>query len=153
MNFVTSQSVSYIAHVDTGVLCAKVEHLTPFLLQINKIKSRALLQINKSWYFERFTKYDHFNYLLIQLDESSLLNSVRQVVPQTLASYHERTLCVCGCTRARMRVSLCACVYVCVCVCVCMCVYIYIYECSCIYVCICVRAWVSFFIIHKTRAF
>ena len=28
--FVTSQSVPYIAHVDTGVLCDEVGHLTPF---------------------------------------------------------------------------------------------------------------------------
>ena len=44
MNFVTFQSVPYIAHVDTGVLCDEVRI---FLLQINEIKSRAQLQIKK----------------------------------------------------------------------------------------------------------
>ena len=36
MNFVTFQSVPYIAHVDTGVLCDEVIN---YLLQINQIKS------------------------------------------------------------------------------------------------------------------
>ena len=47
MNFVTFQSVAYIAHVDTGVLCDEV------LLQINQIKSRALLQIKKKPVFRK----------------------------------------------------------------------------------------------------
>ena len=78
----TSQSVPYIAHVDTGVLCDEVGHLESFfLLQINQIKSRTLLQIFKKPFFERLTKYDRFKYLLKQLVGSSLLDSVRQVVP------------------------------------------------------------------------
>ena len=34
-----------IAYVDTGVLCDEVGHLTPFLLQINQIKSQILTQL------------------------------------------------------------------------------------------------------------
>ena len=45
MNCVTFQSVPYIAHVDTGVLCDEVRN---FLLQIHQIKSRALLHIKKA---------------------------------------------------------------------------------------------------------
>ena len=47
MNVVTFQSVAYIAHVDTGVLCNEV------LLQINQIKSRGLLQIKKKPVFRK----------------------------------------------------------------------------------------------------
>ena len=115
------------------------------LLQINQIKLMALLQILKSGYFERLTKYDRFKYLLKQLDGSSLLDSVRQVVPQTLASYHERTLCVCVGTRERTRacmgVSLCACVYVCVCLRVCVCVYVCMSVHAFVFVYVCARAF------------
>ena len=121
MNFVTFQSVAYIAHVDTGVLCDEV------LLQINQIKSRTPLQIKKSRYFERLTKYDSFKYLLKKLDESNLINSVRQVVPQTLTSYHERILCVCVGTPAHARMH--ACVFVCMRMCVYVCMYTCAYEC------------------------
>ena len=101
-------------------------------------------------------KTTRFKYLLKQLDGSGLLDIIRQVVPQTLTSYHERTHCVRGCTRAHARVHACvlyvhACMCVCVFACVCMCVCVYEY--SCIYVCICVRPCVLFFIIHKTRTF
>ena len=58
--------------------------------------SRALLQFKKSRYFERLTKYERFKYLLKQLDGSSLLDIVRQVVPQTRTSDHEKH-CVCVC--------------------------------------------------------
>ena len=53
MNVVTSQSVAYIAHVDKGVLCDEVGHLTPFLLQINQIKLTALLQIQTNPVFRK----------------------------------------------------------------------------------------------------
>ena len=40
-----SQRSMHCVHVDIGVLCDEVGHLTPFfLLQINEIKSKALLQ-------------------------------------------------------------------------------------------------------------
>ena len=90
--FVTYQSIPFITHVDTGVLYDEVRN---FLLQINQIQSRALLQILKSRYFERLTKYKRFKYLLKQLDGSSLFDIVRQVVPHTPTSDHEKTLCVC----------------------------------------------------------
>ena len=137
MNFVTFQSDAYIEYVDTGALCDEV------LLQINQIKSRAPLQIKKSRYFERLTKYDRFKYLLKQLDESNLLNIVRQVVPQTLTSYHERILCVCVGTPAHARMH--ACVFVCMRICVYVCVYTCAYDCMCV----CVRECILFFIIYK----
>ena len=133
MNFVTSNSVPYIAHVDTAVLCDEVRNC---LLQINQIKSKAVLQIKKSRYFERLTKYERFKYLLKQLDGSSLLDIVRQMASLTRTSDRERRLF--GCVHARG--------YVCLYVLVCMPV------CDCVRMCVCVCARVRFcfyFIIHK----
>ena len=129
MNFVTFQNIPYIAHVDAGVLCDEVRN---FLLQINQIKSRALLQIMKKPIFERLTKYECFKYLLKQLDGSSLLDIVRQMPKLTRTSDRERTLCVCVCVcvSVRMCMSLCACVYVCVCVCV------WLRACVCVCACV-----------------
>ena len=125
-------SVSYIAHVDTGVLCDEVRN---FLLQITQIKSRALLQILKSRYFARLTKYERFKYLLKQL-------FVRQMPPLTRTSDRERTLCVCVWVWA--RTCVCVCLYVLVCICVC------VIACVCVYVCVCVCVRTRFyFIIHK----
>ena len=46
--FITFQSVPYIAHVEMEVLYDEIEHLAPHLLvQINEIRSRVLLQIQK----------------------------------------------------------------------------------------------------------
>ena len=84
-------------------------------------------------YFERLTKYERFKYLLKQLDGSGLLDIIRQVVSQTLASYHERTLCVCGCKREQACVL--ACVFVCMRICVCVCVYMSVHAFKFVYVC------------------
>ena len=48
--FSTSQSIPYIAHVDAEVLCDEVRN---FLLEMNQIKSRALLQIKKKPIFRK----------------------------------------------------------------------------------------------------
>ena len=45
MNFVTFQSVAYIAHVETEVLYDEIGHLVPYFTTNNQIRSRALLQI------------------------------------------------------------------------------------------------------------
>ena len=137
MNFVTFQSVPYIEHVDAEVLCDEVRNL---LLQINQIMSGGghCYKFKKSRYFERLTKYERFMYLLKQLDGSSLLDIVRQMLPLTRTSDRERTLCVCVCVgvckHVRMCVSICDCVYVCMIACIRVCV------CACV---------LFYFIIHK----
>ena len=136
MNFVTFQSVPYIAHADTGVLCDEVRN---FLLELNQIKSRALLQFKKSRYFERLTKYERFKYLLKQLDGSSLLDIVRQVVPQTRISDHERTLCVFVLVCARTCANVCMCVTPFVCMCLCVLACLCLCACVCMFACVCVR--------------
>ena len=53
-------------------------------------------------------------------------------------------------------VSLCECVYVCVCLRACVCVFcvcVCACACACDCVCMCMRAFVLFFIIHKTAIF
>ena len=45
MNFVTFQSVAYIAHVETKVLYDEIGHLAPYFTTNNQIRSSALLQI------------------------------------------------------------------------------------------------------------
>ena len=71
MNFYTSHCVSYIAHVDTGVLCDKVWHLTPFLLQISKTNVKSL---HNYWLTQNFciTCYKLLNvletFLLLHLE-------------------------------------------------------------------------------------
>ena len=129
-----------------------------FLLQINQIKLGALIQILKSRYFERLTKYECFMYLLKQLDGSSLLNIVRQMLPLTRTSDRERTLCVGVCTHVRMCVCLYVlvyCVWVCSRTCVCVCLYVLVCMCVCVCdcvrmcVCVCVCAFCFYFIIHK----
>ena len=84
-------------------------------------------------------------YLLKELDGSNLLDSVRQVVPQTLASNHKTTLCVCGCTRAHARVH--ACVFVCMRVCVCVCLRV------CLCVCVYMSVHAFMFVIECARVF
>ena len=114
---------------------------TIFLPQINQIKSRALLQIKKKPVFRKIDQIWAFKYLLKQLDESSLLDIVRQVVPHTRASDHKLCVCLCGCVRARAHI--CVCVWVGLYVCVC--VYVCFRECVCVrgvYVCVCFHAYV-----------
>ena len=45
MNFITIQSVSYIAHVEMEVLYDEIGLLAPYFTTDNKIRSRAVLQI------------------------------------------------------------------------------------------------------------
>ena len=121
-----------------------------FLLQINQIKVEGTVtKLRKSRYFERLTKYDRFKYLLKELDGSSLIDSVRQVVPQTLASYHERTLCVCGWVHASAcsRACVCLCVHACLCVCVFACVYV------CVYVYMSVHAFMFVYLCARVFCF
>ena len=45
MNFVTFQSVAYIAHVETEVLYDEIGHLASYFTTNNQTRSGALLQI------------------------------------------------------------------------------------------------------------
>ena len=134
--------------------CDKVGHLTQFFTRNKSYKVEGIVtKLRKSRYFERLTKYKPFKYVLKQLDGSSLLDIVRQVVLQTRASDRERTVCVCvclcECMRARARrvcvgELVCMYVYVCVssrvcCVRVCMCV------CICVRMCVYARVCVSLY--------
>ena len=45
MNFVTFQSVAYLAHVETKVSYDEIGHLVPYFTTNNQIRSGELLQI------------------------------------------------------------------------------------------------------------
>ena len=121
------------------MLCDEVGHSAPFFTtnKSNKIKG-TLNKLRKRLYFDRLTKYERFMYLLKQVDGSSLLDIVRQVVPQTPATDSERTLCVCVCVGV--------CTHVCICVCVswfvCVCMYVCVFACVCVRVCVCLHMFV-----------
>ena len=65
---------------------------------VTKVKV-TVTKLTKSRYFKRLSKYVRFKSLLKQLDGSSLLDIVRQVVPQTRISDHERTFTEQNCHR------------------------------------------------------
>ena len=60
-------------------------------MDATKVKG-TVTKLRKSRYFKRLSKYVRFKSLLKQLDESGLLDIVRQVVSQTRASDRKRTL-------------------------------------------------------------
>ena len=146
--FYFSQLSIHCVHVDTRMFCDEVGHLTPFCItnKSNKVEG-TVTKLRRSRYFERLTKYERFKYLLKQLDGSSLLEIVQQMVPQTRASDRERTLCVfvwmCACTCTYVCVSKLVCMCVCLRVFFCVCVYVCVCVCLCAYVCVCERACIS----------
>ena len=141
----------HCVHVDTGVLCDEVGHWTPFFTtnKSNKVEG-TVTNLRKSWYFERLTKNGRFKYLLKQLDGSSLLDIVRQVVPSTRASDRERTLCVCVCVGvyAHVRVGVCVSWSVCICLRACVCMF----PCVCVRMCVCAYACISLWLYARVYA-
>ena len=135
MNFVTFQSVPYKAHVDTGVLWDEVIN---FLLQINQIKSRALLQILKSRYLV------NANILSIclnnSMDPASLTLSGKWFLKLGSPTTKEHCVCLCWCVHA--HALMCVCDSVCMYMDVCVCVSVFVFVCVCVYVCLCLRAYV-----------
>ena len=128
------------------------------MFKVPKVKG-SLTKLRKSRYFKRLSKWMRFKSLLKQLNGSSILDIVRQVVPQTRVSDRERTfseqnrvrrgrndkatgtrVCICVCMRMCARACLCVNWYVCVCECahvsgcVCVCVCVCICLCECMYV-------------------
>ena len=110
MNFVTSQSVRYIASRDTGVLCDEVGHLTPFFSTNKSNKVEGTVTNVKSRYFERLTKYERFKYLLKQVIDPAYLTFFgkwfHELGPPTAKEH-----CVCVfvrvCARTGARVCVC----------------------------------------------
>ena len=132
-------------HVDTGVLCDEVGHLTPFFStnKSNKVEG-TVTKLRNGRYFERLTKYERFMYLLKHsIDPASLTLSGRgssnsDLRPRKNIVY----VCLFGCVHARALTCVCVWLdlYVCVCVCVLACVFV----CMCVYVCMCLRVYVCY---------
>ena len=106
MNFVTFQSVPYIAHVDGGVLCDDVRN---FLQQINQIKSEGGTVTNfKKPAFERLTKYGVLSICLNKsMDPASLTLSGKWFHKLGSQTTKEQCVCVCVWVHAGARERAC----------------------------------------------
>ena len=108
MNFVTFQSVPYIARVETEVLYDEIGHLAPYFItnKSNKVKG-TVTNSETTRYFETLTKYDRFKYLLKELDPTSLTVSGKWF--HKLGPPITKEHCVCVCAHASTRSRACVC--------------------------------------------
>ena len=145
MNFVTFQSVPYIAHVETEVLYNEIGNLASYFTtnKSNKVKG-TVTNSETSRYFERLTKYDRFKYLLKELDPAFLTVCGKWF--HKLGSPITKEHFVCVCVHAGTRSSACVCLYMHASS-LCVCMYACVIACVCLYTC--VRVWFLLFIICK----
>ena len=111
-----------------------------FLLQINQIKSGALLQIQKACISKDWLNSSVLSICLKNSTDPDFLTFSDKWLHKLGPSTAKNIVCVCVFGRTCVRVCVCVCESVCIYVYVCVSVCVFVYV--CVYVCVCLRAYV-----------